>query len=83
MSDDLMKKMLRAVLQANKNGVSITRLQGEYRSLTGEFIPDRKLGYPSLECFLRSIPSVVRMENRMGEVRPTSQWPSDLKALGQ
>uniref|UniRef100_A0A8C7R0D9 Tudor domain containing 7 a n=1 Tax=Oncorhynchus mykiss TaxID=8022 RepID=A0A8C7R0D9_ONCMY len=69
MSDDLMKKMLRAVLQANKNGVSITRLQGEYRSLTGEFIPDRKLGYPSLECFLRSIPSVVRMENRMGEVR--------------
>uniref|UniRef100_A0A8C8EP99 HTH OST-type domain-containing protein n=1 Tax=Oncorhynchus tshawytscha TaxID=74940 RepID=A0A8C8EP99_ONCTS len=68
MSDDLMKKMLRAVLQANKNGVSITRLQGEYRSLTGEFIPDRKLGYPSLECFLRSIPSVVRMENRMGEI---------------
>uniref|UniRef100_A0A4W5KJD9 Tudor domain containing 7 a n=1 Tax=Hucho hucho TaxID=62062 RepID=A0A4W5KJD9_9TELE len=68
MSDDLMMKMLRAVLQANKNGVSITRLQGEYRSLTGEFIPDRKLGYPSLECFLRSIPSVVRMENRMGEI---------------
>ncbi|XP_038854972.1 tudor domain-containing protein 7A-like [Salvelinus namaycush] len=68
MSDDLMKKMLRAVLQANKNGVSITRLQGEYRSLTGEFIPDRKMGYPSLECFLRSIPSVVRVENRMGEI---------------
>ncbi|XP_045061956.1 tudor domain-containing protein 7A isoform X2 [Coregonus clupeaformis] len=68
MSDDLMKKMLRAVLQANKNGVSITRLQGEYRSLTGEFIPDRKMGYPSLECFLRSIPSVVRLENRMGEI---------------
>uniref|UniRef100_A0A4W5KNS1 Tudor domain containing 7 a n=1 Tax=Hucho hucho TaxID=62062 RepID=A0A4W5KNS1_9TELE len=65
---EVFKLMLRAVLQANKNGVSITRLQGEYRSLTGEFIPDRKLGYPSLECFLRSIPSVVRMENRMGEI---------------
>uniref|UniRef100_A0A3P8YWD4 Uncharacterized protein n=1 Tax=Esox lucius TaxID=8010 RepID=A0A3P8YWD4_ESOLU len=63
-----MKKMLRAVLQSNKNGVSISRLQGDYRSLTGEYIPYKQLGYPSLETLLHSIPSVVRMENRMGEV---------------
>ncbi|XP_010889974.3 tudor domain-containing protein 7A [Esox lucius] len=68
MSDDQMKKMLRAVLQSNKNGVSISRLQGDYRSLTGEYIPYKQLGYPSLETLLHSIPSVVRMENRMGEV---------------
>ncbi|KAJ8001014.1 hypothetical protein DPEC_G00186410 [Dallia pectoralis] len=68
MSDDQTKKMLRAVLQSNKNGVPISRLLGDYRSLTGECIPFKQLGYPSLEALLRSIPSVVRMDNRMGEI---------------
>uniref|UniRef100_UPI003AAD656D tudor domain-containing protein 7A-like n=1 Tax=Centroberyx gerrardi TaxID=166262 RepID=UPI003AAD656D len=69
MSDgESVKKMLRSVLQSSKSGVSISRLQSEYRSLCGENIPLRKLGYPTLEDFLRSIPSVVRMEYRMGEL---------------
>lgn len=66
---ELVKKMLRAVLQSNKNGVSVSRLQSDYRALTGEFIQHKQMGYPSLEGFLRSIPSVVRMEHRLGEVR--------------
>lgn len=66
--------MLRAVLQSNKNGVSVTRLQSDYRALTGEFIQHRQMGYPALEGFLRSVPSVVRMEqNHFGEVR-TRWW---------
>ncbi|XP_067106282.1 LOW QUALITY PROTEIN: tudor domain-containing protein 7A [Osmerus mordax] len=68
MSEDMTQKMLRAVLQSNKNGVSITRLQSDFKSLTGEFIQHRQRGYPSLEAYLRSMPSVARLENRMGEV---------------
>lgn len=62
-------KMLRSVLQSSKAGVSIDSLQSEYRSLCGESIPLKKLGYSELEDFLQSIPSVVRLEYRMGEVR--------------
>ncbi|XP_030643606.1 tudor domain-containing protein 7A [Chanos chanos] len=66
---DLVKKMLRAVLQSNKNGVSMARLQSDYRSLTGEFIPHKQMGHPTMEGFLRSIPSVVQMErSSVGEV---------------
>ncbi|KAM6971812.1 tudor domain-containing protein 7A [Aplochiton taeniatus] len=69
MSDsESIKKMLRAVLQSNKDGVSINRIQVEYRSLCGEVIPHRQLGYPTIEGYLRSIPNVVRMDTRTGEV---------------
>ncbi|XP_035856662.1 tudor domain-containing protein 7A isoform X3 [Sander lucioperca] len=70
MSDsESIKKMLRSVLQSSKAGVSISTLQSEYRSLCGESIPLRKLGYSQLEDYLRSIPSVVRLEHRMGEMK--------------
>uniref|UniRef100_A0A8C9W6L9 Tudor domain containing 7 a n=1 Tax=Scleropages formosus TaxID=113540 RepID=A0A8C9W6L9_SCLFO len=66
---ELVKKMLRAVLQASKSGVSLSRLQAEYKSLTGEFIPHKQLGHSSLDGFLSTIPSVVKMErSRSGEV---------------
>ncbi|KAM4603890.1 tudor domain-containing protein 7A [Polymixia lowei] len=69
MSDgESVKKMLRSVLQSSKGGVSVGRLQSEYRSLCGELIPLKQLGYPNLEEYLRTIPSVVRMEYRMGEL---------------
>ncbi|XP_072525674.1 tudor domain-containing protein 7A [Salminus brasiliensis] len=70
MSDvELVKKMLRAVLQSSKHGVAVSRLQSDYRALTGEFIQHRELGHPTLESFLRSVPSVVRFErSRTGEV---------------
>ncbi|NWW82185.1 TDRD7 protein, partial [Climacteris rufus] len=66
---ELVAKTLRAVLHAFKNGVRLSDLQSEYRSLTNELIPFRHLGYDTLEAYLESIPGVVRMEeNKMGEV---------------
>lgn len=66
---ELVAKALRAVLHAFKNGIRLTELQSEYRSLTNELIPFRHLGYDTLEGYLESIPGVVRMEeNKMGEV---------------
>uniref|UniRef100_A0A663N8K7 Tudor domain containing 7 n=1 Tax=Athene cunicularia TaxID=194338 RepID=A0A663N8K7_ATHCN len=66
---ELIAKTLRAVLHAFKNGLPLSELQGEYKSLTGEWIPFRHLGHGTLESYLESIPGVVRMEgNKMGEV---------------
>lgn len=63
------EKLLRSVLQSSKEGVSVSTLQSEYRSLCGESIPLKKLGYTKLEDYLQSIPSVVRLESCMGQVR--------------
>uniref|UniRef100_A0A667XJH5 Tudor domain containing 7 b n=1 Tax=Myripristis murdjan TaxID=586833 RepID=A0A667XJH5_9TELE len=66
---ELVKKMLRAVLQANKGGVSLSRLQSEYKELTGDQIPHKQMGHNNLDALLASMPSVVRMErNRSGEM---------------
>lgn len=66
---DLVKKMLRAVLQANTGGLSLSRLQSEYKELTGDLIPHKQMGHNNLDALLASMPSVVRMErNRSGEV---------------
>lgn len=66
---ELVKKMLRAVLLANKAGVALPRLQSEYEELTGEQIPHKQMGHNNLDALLASMTSVVRMErNRSGEV---------------
>ncbi|XP_074993613.1 tudor domain-containing protein 7 isoform X2 [Calonectris borealis] len=66
---ELIAKTLRAVLHPFKNGIPLSELQGEYKSLTGEWIPFRHLGHGTLESYLESIPGVVKMEgNKMGEV---------------
>ncbi|XP_072137899.1 tudor domain-containing protein 7-like isoform X1 [Mobula birostris] len=66
---DLVAKMLRAVLQSSKDGVAFTRLQDEYKQLTGEVIPHKQLGFPTLENYLKSIPSVVQFAvNKNGEM---------------
>uniref|UniRef100_UPI0037E76609 tudor domain-containing protein 7B n=1 Tax=Semicossyphus pulcher TaxID=241346 RepID=UPI0037E76609 len=65
---ELVKKMLRAVLQANKGGVSLSRLKSEYKELTGEQIPHKQMGHNHLDTLLSSMPSLVRMErNSSGE----------------
>ncbi|XP_061571997.1 tudor domain-containing protein 7A [Cololabis saira] len=69
MSDETIKKMLRAVLQTSKDGVSIKAIQSMYFSFCGEYIPFKKLGHLKLEDYLRSIPTVVRMEYRMDEIK--------------
>lgn len=69
---ELVKKMLRAVLQANKGRISLPRLQSEYKELTGEQIPHKQMGYNQLDALLASMPSLVHMErNRSGEVGAT------------
>ncbi|XP_034044542.1 tudor domain-containing protein 7A-like [Thalassophryne amazonica] len=65
---ELVKKILRSVLQSSKAGVPIDRVDAEYRLLCGETIPVGMLGFSNLEDYLRSIPSVVRMEYRRGEL---------------
>ncbi|XP_074021953.1 tudor domain-containing protein 7 isoform X1 [Numenius arquata] len=66
---ELIAKTVRAVLHPFKNGVPLSELQGEYKSLTGDWIPFRHLGHGTLQGYLESIPGVVRMEgNKMGEV---------------
>lgn len=66
---EVVKKMLRAVLQANKGGVSLSRLQSEYKELTGDQIPYKQMGHNHLDALLASMPAIVRMErNRSGEV---------------
>ncbi|TRY96523.1 hypothetical protein DNTS_014706 [Danionella cerebrum] len=67
--EELMKKMVRAVLQSSKTGVSLSHLQVEYKELTGELIPYKQLGYATLDALLHSMPSVVRLEKgQSGEV---------------
>ncbi|XP_037116101.1 tudor domain-containing protein 7B-like [Syngnathus acus] len=70
MSDgDLIKKMLRVILQANKGGLSLSRLQSEYKELTGEQIPHKQMGHNHLDTLLASMPSVVRVDrSRSGEL---------------
>ncbi|KAM4051058.1 tudor domain-containing protein 7 [Anomaloglossus baeobatrachus] len=66
---ELVAKMLRAVLQSNKHGVALHRVQSEYKALTGEWIPFKDMGFYTLDAYLKSIPTVVRMDiSRVGEV---------------
>ncbi|XP_015252455.1 PREDICTED: tudor domain-containing protein 7B-like isoform X1 [Cyprinodon variegatus] len=60
---ELAKRTLQAIIQANRGGVSLSRLQSEYKELTGEQIPHRQMGYNHLEALLANMSS-VRMERR-------------------
>uniref|UniRef100_A0A671LSJ2 Tudor domain-containing protein 7B-like n=1 Tax=Sinocyclocheilus anshuiensis TaxID=1608454 RepID=A0A671LSJ2_9TELE len=67
--EELVKKMVRAVLQSAKSGVSLSNLQVEYKDLTGELIPYKQLGYATLDALLHSMPSVVKLDKgQSGEV---------------
>ncbi|KAK9972076.1 hypothetical protein ABG768_025407 [Culter alburnus] len=67
--EELVKKMIRAVLQSSKSGVSLSDLQVEYKDLTGELIPHKQMGYATLDALLHSMPSVVKLDKgQSGEV---------------
>ncbi len=67
--EELVKKMVRAVLQSSKGGVSLSNLQVEYKDLTGELIPYKQLGYVTLAALLHNMPSVVKLDKgQSGEV---------------
>lgn len=66
---ELVAKMLRAVLQSHKHGVDLRRVPQEYKALTGEWIPFKEMGFHTLDAYLKTIPTVVRMDvSRTGEV---------------
>lgn len=66
---ELVKKMLGAILQAQRSGLSAARLQNEFKELTGDSIPLTQLGHTSLSALLDTLPAMVRAENTSsGEV---------------
>uniref|UniRef100_A0A087XE00 Tudor domain containing 7 b n=1 Tax=Poecilia formosa TaxID=48698 RepID=A0A087XE00_POEFO len=58
---ELVKRTLHAIVQANRGGVSLSRLQSDYKELTGDQIPHREMGHVQVEALLASTSS-VRME---------------------
>lgn len=56
-----MKKMIRAVLMPEKNGLTVRSFMGAYKGLMGSYIPFKKYGFDSIEAFLGSMPDAVRV----------------------
>lgn len=54
-----------SILTTEQNGLSLQRLDGEYRSIVGCQIPFRELGHASLTAFLKSIPDVVTLHRHL------------------
>ncbi|KAK2176141.1 hypothetical protein NP493_680g00019 [Ridgeia piscesae] len=61
MDVEKVKPLLRAVVQSNKGGVAAHRFNGEFRGIMGEDVPYRKLGFPSLNAFIETIPDTIRI----------------------
>ncbi|KAI4492107.1 hypothetical protein M0802_010115 [Mischocyttarus mexicanus] len=57
---------LRAVLLSSKGGVPINEINQDFKTIIGESIPYRRLGYQSLEAFLKSI-SGIKITNKGGQ----------------
>lgn len=57
--EENVKKYIRSLLTSTPVSLTICNLDKDYRNTIGESIPYHKLGYNSLEHFLRSIPDIV------------------------
>lgn len=55
------KTLIRSVLLSSPLPLTLKELQHDYYDLIGTTIPFEKLGFPSLEHYLRSIPDVVKV----------------------
>ncbi|XP_077517345.1 uncharacterized protein LOC144128132 isoform X2 [Amblyomma americanum] len=61
--------ILRSILTSEKLGIPLRLLDGEYRTLTGSHIPYQKLGFNTLEAYLRSVPDVAKLNrNAAGDI---------------
>ena len=58
------KQFLRAVLISSQHGVKQSKIEREYKDITGEMLLYRKLGYRNLFDFLVSSPDVCKLEFR-------------------
>lgn len=66
---ELVKRTLRAIVQANRGGVSLSRLQLDYKELTGEQIPLKEMGHNQLDALLANTSSVHMERRGSGEVK--------------
>lgn len=55
------KKYITSLLTSTPLLITMQELDKDYRNTIGEAIPYQKLGYNSLEHFLRSIPDTVQV----------------------
>merc|ERR1712212_358196 len=58
------RKLLKSVLNGigDKKGCPLHRIEQEYKALIGESIPFKKLGFRSVEEFIRDIPETVSID---------------------
>lgn len=56
---NLLKKEVRSLLIASKGGLTPVELEKEYRSMIGEHLPFRALGYQSTMELVMDMPDVV------------------------
>lgn len=77
--EEAVKKMLRTVLQS-RSAISLSRLQAEYKELTGEAIPHKQLGHTTVDALLHSMSSEVQLDRaRSGEVSFSFSYPIQTK----
>lgn len=70
-SKDIKEKVLqevRSILLSSQGGLSCKDFVKDWQLLLGYPVPFRKMGFPTLEDFLRSIPDVVELSWRGGEL---------------
>ncbi|XP_076437597.1 uncharacterized protein LOC143276827 [Babylonia areolata] len=53
------KAMIRSVVMSVKEGVPASQFMRDYKEFTGQTIPYKTLGHPTLDSFMKSIPDVV------------------------
>lgn len=59
--DDSVKKIIRSILTSSPVTVLLYQLEKDYANTIGDSIPYQKLGFNSVEHFLKSIPDTVRV----------------------
>lgn len=74
---ELVKRTLHAIVQANRGGVSLSRLQSDYKELTGDQIPHQEMGHVQVEALLASTSSVRMERGGSGEASVATMWYSE------
>ena len=60
------KRQIRALLLSAPKGLTVLGIQNDFKSMLGNTLPFRELGYPTAEDLLRDFPDVVKV-SRVGE----------------
>ncbi|XP_055855818.1 tudor domain-containing protein 5 isoform X2 [Episyrphus balteatus] len=63
------KTILKSLVISCPNGMTVDRLNRDYKDTVGGWIPFKKLGYHSLELFLKSVPDTLVLTGHGREAR--------------